>query len=583
MGRIMISRKFRIILSAIFMLSLAQHSADAAAQSSGELPTLYYVGIIPVQWGKKADWKNLADARKVIDANFAKAVRSSQRFSFLNDDLVKSLWTTANGRKELEDDYEVSSYISLDMATRGDMAVMTVRLLSPKLQTQLQESDVLAKSALRSGTPENISSRMTDLVQRMLNRLPLDAHITSVNGGYVTLSGGSSQGIKNGQKFDVLAANISSFHPVTGGWLSFATNRTGSIEVVEVKAQSSIARISSLIKENSIKAGQGIRIDEIAGRARFLATEAKPLTPSKAVESAATNGASKVESAPTAPSVPQPPVAQTTTKTPIAAENGLKEMPAKPADATPPSDQNISKESGNNQPPERAPETDKFTARIMTKGSEMRTWAGVRMWSISGSASANASLPAWLVNSVSGSIYRDFSDTIDYNYGVDFGYGPTGDGSFFSYNLHGAGRWHMYMKDVLPGADDVNFGLMANLTSANITGETSGGFDLTMIRLTLGVHGWAKPDFIGQKIEWTGEVFYPLYYSGQFGVKGKFREIVSGSSMAYRIGMYIGDRPAQGWQYGAAFDLEQNSWSLKTGKTAEQSSVGLLVLARRDI
>ncbi len=583
MGRIMISRKFRITLSAIFMLSLAQYSAGAGTQSPGELPPLYYIGVIPVQWEKKADWKNLVDARKVIDANFSKAVRASHRFSFLNDDLVKSLWATANGRKELEDDYEVSSYISLDMSTRGDMAVMTVRLLSPKLQTQLQESDVLANSALRSGTADIISSRMTDLVQRMLNRLPIDAHITSVNGGYVTLSGGSTQGIKSGQKFDVLAANISSFHPVTGGWLSFATNRTGSIEVVEVKAQSSIARISSLIKENSIKAGQGIRIDEIAGRARFLATDAKPLTPSKAVESAAANGASKAESAPTAPSAPQPPVAETAPKTPIAAENGLKELPAKLVDAAPPTDQNTSKESGNNQAPEGAPETDKFTAKIMPKGSEMRTWAGVRMWSISGSASANASLPAWLVNSVSGSIYRDFSDTIDYNYGVDFGYGPTGDGSFFSYNLHGAGRWHMYMKDVLPGADDVNFGLMANLTSANITGETSGGFDLTMIRLTLGVHGWAKPDFIGQKIEWTGEVFYPLYYSGQFGVKGKFREIVSGSSMAYRIGMYIGDRPAQGWQYGAAFDLEQNSWSLKTGKTAEQSSIGLLVLARRDI
>ena len=583
MGRVMISRKFRIILSAIFMFSLALHSAGARAQSSGEMPPLYYVGIIPVQWEKKADWKNLVDARKAIDSNFAKAVRSSHRFVFLNDDLVKSLWTTASGRKELEDDYEVSSYISLDMATRGDMAVMTVRLLSPKLQTQLQESDVLAKSALRSGSADSISSRMTDLVQRMLNRLPIDAHITSVNGGYVTLSGGSTQGIKSGQKFDVLAANISSFHPATGGWLSFSTNRTGSIEVVEVKSQSSIARISSLIKENSIKVGQGIRIDEIAGRARFATTEAKPLTPSKAaesVESAASNTLSKVDAAPTAP---QPPVTETAPKAPIAAENAPKETPSKPADATPPSDQNTSKESTSNHAQERAPETDKFTAKIMPKGSEMRTWAGVRMWSISGSASANASLPAWLVNSVSGSIYRDFSETIDYNYGVDFGYGPTGDGSFFSYNLHGAGRWHMYMKDVLPGADDVNFGLMANLTSANITGETSGGFDLTMIRLTLGVHGWAKPDFIGQKIEWTGEVFYPLYYSGQFGVKGKFREIVSGSSMAYRIGMYIGDRPAQGWQYGAAFDLEQNSWSLKTGRKAEQSSVGLLVLARRDI
>jgi hypothetical protein len=205
------------------------------------------------------------------------------------------------------------------------------------------------------------------------------------------------------------------------------------------------------------------------------------------------------------------------------------------------------------------------------------------MWSVSGSASAKATLPVWLVNAAAADIHRDFSDTIDFNYGVDFGYGPTGDGSFFSYNIHSAGRWHMFMKDLLPGADDVYFGLLASFSSASITGETSGGWDMTMMRFTMGVHGWAKPDFIGEKIEWTGEVFYPLYYSGQFGVKGVFREIISGSTMAYRVGMYVGERPSQGWQYGAAFDFEDNSWSLKTSKKATLSSVGLLALARRNI
>jgi hypothetical protein len=141
----------------------------------------------------------------------------------------------------------------------------------------------------------------------------------------------------------------------------------------------------------------------------------------------------------------------------------------------------------------------------------------------------------------------------------------------------------MFMKDLLPGADDVYFGLLASFSSASITGETSGGWDMTMMRFTMGVHGWAKPDFIGEKIEWTGEVFYPLCYSGQFGVKGVFREIISGSTMAYRVGMYVGERPSQGWQYGAAFDFEDNSWSLKTSKKATLSSVGLLALARRNI
>jgi hypothetical protein len=234
-------------------------------------------------------------------------------------------------------------------------------------------------------------------------------------------------------------------------------------------------------------------------------------------------------------------------------------------------------------PKDAPPATDDFTAKIMPKGSEMRTYLGLKMWSISGSSAADASLPVWLVNSAGADIFRKFSDTIDFNYGLDLGYGPTGKGSFFGYNLHSGARWHMYLKDILPGADDVYFGLLAGMTSYSISGETSGGYDTTMIRLTAGIHGWAKPDFIGEKIEWTGEIFYPLYYSGQFGVKGKYKNIQSGSSMAFRVGGYFGTRTPETWQYGAAFDYESSSYKLSNNKSADVGSIGLLALARRNL
>ena len=234
------------------------------------------------------------------------------------------------------------------------------------------------------------------------------------------------------------------------------------------------------------------------------------------------------------------------------------------------------------KPSEAAP-TDSFTAKMMPKGSEMRTWLGLKMWSISGSASAVAQLPLWIVNSGGADIYRNFSDTIDYNYGLDLGYGKTGSGSFFGYDLHSGGRWHLRLKDILPATDDVYFGLLASMSSVSITGESTGGYDLTLMRLTIGVHGWAKPDFIGDKVEWTGEIFYPLYKSGQFGVKGAHRAIESGSSIAFRLGGYLGARPEAGWQFGGAFDYESSNWELAKNKTAEYGSIGFLALARRSL
>ena len=590
----MISKKFKVILLALFVLA-APHivqAADPSSPASTQVPALYYAGVIPVQWEKNGPWKELADARKAMDSQFSLAVKASKRFVILNDDLIRSLWSTSNGRRELESDYEVSAYLSLDISSRGDMAVLTARMLSPKLETRLQESEVIPVATLASSGKDQITSKLADLVARMLNRLPVDANVTSINGGYVTLSGGSDQGLKVGQKYDVVDPSVASLHPATGSWLKFNTPRTGSLEIIEVKSQSSIGKVLSLTKENSIKLGQGIRIEDISSRSRFAPQSSKVAESTKSSSSnseAAQAAASKVSSVNTeaaAPAVPQAPAPSLPASPQPSQENSKNVAEAKPNE--PASAQNdggdAAKPTGaDGDKKDESPSTDNFTARIMPKGSDMRTWAGMKMWSISGSATANASLPVWLVNAAAADIYRVFSDTIDYNYGAEFGYGPTGNGNFLSYNLHGAGRWHMYMKDVLPGADDVHFGLMTSFTSANITGEKTGGFDLSLVRFTMGVHGWAKPDFIGQKVEWTGEVFYPIYYSGQFGVLGKFREITSGSSMAYRVGMYVGDRPNQGWQYGAAFDFEDNSWSLKTGKTAKQSSIGLQALARREI
>ncbi len=570
MEKIMISKKFKFLIPAVLGFFLAPTflaAGDTSPRKASPLPVLHYAGVIPVQWEKDEVWQDLGHVQKSIDSEFSGAVHDSKRFIIVNDELVKSLWKTPAGRKELETDYELSAFANLDVSARGDMVVLTTRLLSPRLETRLQESDVIKRKWLVEASKDQTSAKLRDLVQRMINRLPLDAHITSVNGSYLTISAGTEQGIKSGEKFDVLSAAVESLHPANGSWLSFGTAKTGTAEIIEVKSQSSIAKITSLSYENAIKPGDGIRIDDISSRSRFARAEE-----AQTMASASDQGSAIIEPAGSKPAISHTIPAQLPAEKTVATD-----VPAKAEEHSP------SETAVAEAPKDAPPATDDFTAKIMPKGSEMRTYLGLKMWSISGSSSADASLPVWLVNSAGADIFRKFSDTIDFNYGLDLGYGPTGKGSFFGYNLHSGARWHMYLKDILPGADDVYFGLLAGMASYSISGETSGGYDTTMIRLTAGVHGWARPDFIGEKIEWTGEFFYPLYYSGQFGVKGKYKDIQSGSSLAFRVGGYFGSRTPETWQYGAAFDYESSSWALTNGKSADVGSMGLLALARRNL
>ncbi len=590
MGRVMISKKFKAFLI-VCLTALIGAASSALAQgnqsSASQLPILHYAGVIPVQWDKSEAWGDLSHLKKSLGGEFSDAVRQSKRFVVLNDDLVATLWKSAAGRKELEKDYELSVYASLDVSARGDMVILTARLLSPSLQTRLQESDVLSRRSLSELTREQSSARLYDLVMRMINRLPVDAHIMSVNGSYVTLSGGSDQGVRIGSQFDVHTATVESLHPANGSWLSFASIKTGRIEIIEVKKQSSIGKISSLVHDNSIKPGHGVVIEAISGRSRFARAEEK-----SAMASAKDSDSGVIaQEAPkdTAPAVVKSP------EKPSAAEASPEKnkAPSKPDEqlAAPQEKENAeqapvpadTQKTAEKPASDEAPETDNFTARLIPKGSELRTWIGMKMWSISGSSSAAAQLPPWIVNSAGGSVHRKFSDTIDWSYGLDIGFGPTGKGSFFAYDLHASGRWHLYQKDILPGADDIFFGLNTSLISTQVSKETSGGYDMTMVTLNIGVHGWAKPEFIGDKIEWTGEIFYPLYVSGRFGVRGFRRNIETGSSTSFKLGSYVGERPEVGWQYGAAIEYESSAWDLTKSKTAKVGSMGLMALARRNI
>lgn len=557
-----------LILGCSIAVSNAAHSREA---TSSDLPIIHYAGVLPVQWERDDTWSDLSLVKRTMNKDFSDAVRASHRFVVLNEDLVASLWSSPAGRKELSSDYELQAFVTLNMAGRGDMVVMTARLLSPGFETWLQESEVVPRSWVAESHREQVVARLGDLIHRLINRLPIDAHVTSVSGQFATISAGTEQSLAVGDEFDVIDPKIQTLHPANGSWLSFTTGRTGKVKIVETKGKSSIAKISSLTHESSIAVGQGIRVEAISGRNRFARPDgSETFVNAQSKDGNALIPAMKPDGKPAidAPLQKQPvKAAEEAAPGPVAEEAPKDDTPGDDAETTP-TDEDSSMPSGSD-----------VMGAIAPEGSDLNAYAGLRSWSIGGSGTAGSSLPLWLVNSAGATVRRELSESVVINYGLDLGYGPTAKGSFFAYGIHGSGVYVMKAK-VFDGADKVFGGLEANIHSISAGGESSGGFDMTTLSLLAGLGGKTRSKLIGSKLDWTGDLRFALQESGRFGVSGKMAKINSGRGLKLRFQGYLGDRPKDDYQWGAGFIFGSGNYSLAKSKSATYNEISLLGLMR---
>lgn len=556
------------ILAAASFCTISQ--AFAAEADKSTLPVIHYVGVIPVQWDKEDTWSDLGNVKKSVDKNFSEAVRASHRFSALNDDLVSSMWSTPAGRKELASDYELQAFATLNMTTRADTVIMTTRILSPTLDTWLQESEVVNRSWLLESSKDQVVSRLDDLIHRMINRLPVDVHITSVNGSFVTLSGGDDQSLHVGDQYDVVSAKIQTLHPANGSWLTFSSGRTGKVQMVEVKRKSSIAKIISLTSENAVAVGQGIRVEAISGRSRFARPDGSDSYVSSTEKEKEPSG---LASALTPDGKPVPVVEVKPTTAPASKPEASKAAePAKtePAAETPPTE-------ATGEP--AGDPGDSIMQTIAPPGSEVEAYAGLKSWAIGGSGSASTALPLWLINAAGVGVTRKFSEKVIMHYGLGLGYGQTEKGSFFGYDLHAAGIYKMAAK-VFDGADFMYGGLQAEMSGLSIGGETSGGHDLTSLSLLLGIGGDTTPGFIGNRVDWAGELKFALQESGSFGVNGSRAKVKGGQNWLLRLQGYLGPKPKEGPQWGGAFEFGSANYNLSNSNSATVNTYSILGLMR---
>lgn len=234
----------------------------AAAQST-RLPVIHQIGAIPARFeGDEID----SALKQRLNNAFSSAVRDARRFRVLDDDLVGGLWNTPKGRSELVSQFELHAFASMNIAARGETTIISTRLLSPDLAVWLLESDSITSSTLAMKSTDELLEFAQNLLFRLFNRIPADVSVTSVQGTFVTVSGGEEQGIRLEDEITLARYLISSRHPANNTWLSFHEQVLAKAKIVEVKKYTAVARLTSMVREGAVEVGDGARIPAISGR-----------------------------------------------------------------------------------------------------------------------------------------------------------------------------------------------------------------------------------------------------------------------------------------------------------------------------
>lgn len=510
------------------------------------VPLLRNVGIIPAQWNDAPtdlDWKQPLVR---VEGQFVRTVRESKRFQRVNDEVVKDLWSTKQGRQELQSNYELHGFISLVGSVIGDSVQLSARILGPNLETYLVESSTVSQSAVLTASDSELQKTMQTLIYGLMNRMPYDVTVSSLQGRYITVTGGSEQGVNLGDELDVNRVTIASIHPATHAWYRYSSKALGKIKIVEVKSQSAVGEILNQNYEAAIKIGDGARVPNSPTR-RFFGGEKAPLEqPSDgdllaAKEASLTTLPAKAE--PSAnPIVPKKAgiVDDTTSLHKESDRPAPEPVPSAPADQ-PSESLNLGKEFKN-----------------LTLG------AGHRFWSASGSGSADAELPMWIFNHFSARLTRDFlMPEMSIDYILTFDYGPTAKGDAMGF---GAGVEPSYgFATKMFGAQEVRVGATGTFESLGVTRQTFGGYDLMQVSAFVALVGDSNLGYFPKPVQWEGRFAFVPYASGKVGAKGGKKDVDSVTDYTFQFSAIVpGEKAGPEWGGTGWFNTREYGMGKKT-------------------
>lgn len=563
------------------LLVLLSISALEAAEKAVDLPVLVDIGIVPIQWtGELSHAVGGADKIKsVIEKKFYSAVRDTKRFQVMNDDLVAEWWKVQQGRKELVKQFELSAFMGLNVVVKPDVVTFVCRLMGSKLENYLVETDSIDRRWLETAETKDIEEKVEHLVFAMINRLPVDVYVTSVQGTFVTLSGGIDQGLKNGDEFPVMKSSIIAYHAANNAWLSFKVRRVGTIRIMDARENTAIAKLLSLTYDNSVQAGAGIKVDAMPGRVKFARMAEKDVE-LKSPED---------ENIVIPPFYPDKPMANKPTKQVLLPDvPKQKEIADKKPEGTPAKEKSSDlpqKTAENDQPPfddtegGGSDDLDFLTGKVI---SDVTLYGGLNTWNFSGPTSGNNNFPIWLLNKVGLKAKRPLVLNIHTDFGGGIGFGTTKKGSYLAYE----GMLRIFYEDKLDSFGPIithwRGGLGGIAQGLAVNNERFGGGDWIRGGAFAGVSGNFLIVDGGQRIDWSSEfALMPLTF-GQVGYSGKKKLVKSSMGMSWNAFFFL-HQPKNVISWGGGIAYDTNDMLLDNKKEATFRTFDLLAAAKYEL
>lgn len=507
----------------VFGVSLTLFASQSAyAQGRGavlrKLPVLQHMGIVPVQW-RDGEIQGTPPAYiTATEAEFPRVVRESRRFRVIEDELVRGLWNDPKGRSELVSQYQMQALVSLSMAVEADTVRATVRILSPQLETFLQESETFGAQTFRLMDQPTIGEKLRALVFRVFNRIPVDVYVTSIQGKYVTLSGGEEQGVQVGDQVDLTRAFITARHPANGTWVKFTAKKLGKARVIDVKNYAAVAEIVALTHDGAVEIGDGAKVLGIESRAKFARAHQKQ------------NFDRQVDNGPViVPSIGEGERSKSPSQRSqrIAVAPNPSPVPSADWNQPQPSDAPLGDASAAEVPPAHQEAMANGGGSKLFGFERRRILAGPNLWKANGDAAAAAKFPFWLVSYASMDLIgRPVAKNIWLAGNGSFGLGQTGAGSFLGYGLNGRGYFEGIVDrgpGAILGAWRAGGGLFFD--GMRVNKESFGGMDIIRVGALGGVRGRMPGEGLG--LNWDAELrVYPLVI-GRVGTNGTLSGVKS--------------------------------------------------------
>ncbi len=583
MDRIIKLKNFSFSVAVFFVSFL---SAQGQVADKAPLPLLQNIGTIPTQWeGLEVEALNLSQSRTLVEAAYPRVIRDSGRFRVINDNLVRSLWSTPEGRSKLRSEYELHGFAALSVEVRQESISFFARLLSPSLENYLIESSTISRAKLATATDREVSDLLADLFFRLFNRLPIDITVLAIQGKYLTLGGGTQQNLQVGQELEIIRPTINLQHPANGTWLKFDQQVVGTAKVLDLKTITAVAEITRQTAPSSIRVGDGMKVANLPARNRFARLQERGGLPATATTTDPIFDAdpAKRRQMLVPPSAPGTVVAPGTPSNSPPAMTGATTSPAIASTAQQPSagtpvpagTANTTTDSGATPTDPAAAEGEDDFPDFLGMAKNLIDYGygeiGPRLWTISGAASADSKFPFMFFNYASLGLGKVIMPNLTLEGQMEMQFGQTAKGTFFGFG--GSGKAFYLIGDL-----DQYFrvGGSGSFTSMAVNNESYGGGDLVRGALLAGTGG--QTNIASTYIFWFADLALQPLALGQMGVRGTMRSIASAMGWELTLGGTLAGR-ADAIKWGAYIRTGSQTYVLDNNATLEYGEFSILARA----